>query len=123
MLSGKRKSPSAIFHKFRVDSSIHSRRHIFVESYEDIGYYGRNAGKINGLSPKFHLCFGKKNLDNVASLYWKSDIKEAIVLFIRDSDFDVFLGSAPRGKDFFLTCGYAVENYVCSEEALEAYLR
>lgn len=67
--------------------------------------------------------FWKKNLDEVAGLYWQSSINDALALFIRDSDFDSFLARAPKGRNFFLTCGYAVENYVCSEQAVDAYLR
>lgn len=123
VLAGKRKSPAAIFHKFRVDSTIHLRDHIFVEGYDDVTFYSRHTRRLDGLAPKFHICFGKKNLDDVAKMYWNSDIASALVLFIRDSDFDVFLGKAPSGRDFQLTAGYSVENYVCSPETIESYFR
>lgn len=123
VLNGKRRTAAAIFHKFRVDASIHTRRHVFVEGYEDIGFYSRHVEPVGASEVKFHLCFGKKNLDEVAVLYWQSAIKGALALFIRDSDFDVFLSRAPTGRDLFLTCGYAVENYVCSAQAVDAYLR
>lgn len=121
-LTGKRKSPTAIFHKFRVDSSIRSRWHVFVEGYEDVGFYSRHVPTTKGIEPKFHICLGKKVLDEVARLYWSSNISASLILFIRDSDFDGFLGIAPSGVDMFVTCGYAVENYVCSAEALKSYL-
>lgn len=122
-LAKKRKGPAAIFHKFRVDSSIKSRRHVFVEGYDDIGFYSRHIVNESDEGPIFHLCFGKKNLDEVAKLYWGSGIEDALALFIRDGDFDVFLGTVPVGKNLFVTCGYSVENYVCSTEALDFYLR
>jgi len=122
-LAGKRKSPVAIFHKFRTDSSIYSKRHVFVEGYEDITFYSRHVPRATEGPTKFHICFGKKNLDKVADLYWGSDIETALVSFIRDSDFDAFLGNAPAGRDLFLTCGYAVENYIFSRDAIREYLR
>lgn len=120
-INERRKSAAATFHKFRTDSSIHSRRHYFVEGYEDVKFYARHIPKTAKEAPRFHVCFGKKNLDEVAKLYWSSDITSSTILFIRDSDFDHFLGRAPSGRDLFLTCGYAVENYVCSAVALERY--
>jgi len=121
-LAARKSSPAAIFHKFRTDASIRERRHIFVEGYDDVIFYSRFFA-AGALAPRFHLCLGKKNLDDIAGLFWKSGIAGALVLFLRDSDFDVALGRAPEGQSFFLTCGYAVENYVCSVEAVESYLK
>lgn len=120
-LAGKRKSPSAIFHKFRTDASIRTRGHIFVEGFEDVSFYSKHISSINGQVPRFHICFGKKNLDKVADLYWLSKIERPLILFIRDSDFDEYLGKLPSGDGMFTTCGYSVENYVCTVETLRQF--
>jgi hypothetical protein len=122
-LNEKRQTPIAIFHKFRTDNLVGTLRHVFVEGYEDQRFYAHHLNYPGGDEVRYHVCFGKKNLDDVAVLYWASNIRDTLALFIRDSDFDVFLSRAPSGKSLFLTCGYAVENYVCSAQALEAYLR
>jgi hypothetical protein len=121
-ISGRRESAAATFHKFRVDPSIRKVRHIFVEGYEDLSFYARHVPNDENGAARFHVCFGKKNLDQVAELYWTAKFKNSKALFIRDSDFDRHLKKAPTGPGLFLTCGYAVENYVCSEEAIEKYL-
>lgn len=121
-LASRRQSAVAVFHKFRVDTSIHNRFHVFVEGYEDVSFYSRYAPRTNADEAKFHVCFGKKNIDKILCLYRKSGIDTDKAVFVRDSDFDSFLGNAPQGQNVFLTCGYSVENYVCSEEALSAYL-
>ena len=68
------------------------------------------------------ICFGKKNLDKVHDEYKKSPIERVKVLFIRDRDFDVFLDATPGGENVFFTCGYSVENYVCSLLSIRRFL-
>lgn len=121
-ISGKSKSPTAIFHRYRVDTSAYNRVHLFVEGYEDVGFYSYHVPQSGDMNAKFHVCFGKKNLDFIIKLYRNSRIEAPNTLFIRDSDFDKYLGTVTACRDLFLTCGYSVENYVCGPDVLQRFL-
>ncbi|MBY6042398.1 DUF4435 domain-containing protein [Phaeobacter italicus] len=121
LLQEKQKSPTAIYHKFRTSSLRSDCCYIFVEGYEDKEFYPQKFLDAGG---KAHttVCFGKKNLDKVFEEFKNSPVERVKVGFIRDSDFDFFLGKISEAEEFFITCGYAVENYVCSEESLSRYI-
>lgn len=42
--------------------------------------------------------------------------------FVRDRDFDVFMGMADDAEDIFLTCGYSIENYLIVEEDIRRFI-
>jgi hypothetical protein len=98
-----------------------------VEGYDDTVLYGRFLhdqmhGTTVRLSLRDYICFGKHNLDLVVEMYQNAGVKHRNVIFIRDSDFDRFLNKLPEAARLFYTCGYSVENYVCTEEALTRLL-
>jgi hypothetical protein len=116
------RSPSAIFHRYRVDPSISERPHIFVEGYDDLLFYGLIARHTLGDRAKFHLCYGKRNLDKIYALFKESEFDHVGTLFLRDSDFDLYLGKVAATRHLFLTAGYAVENYVCCPQAISSLI-
>lgn len=116
------RSPAAIFHRYRVDPTIEDRPHIFVEGYDDLLFYGNLVGRLLGEISKFHICFGKRNLDRIFVLFQETELRPDRTLFIRDSDFDYFLGNVAPADHLFLTAGYAVENYVCSAASVRSLI-
>ncbi|MFC0409701.1 DUF4435 domain-containing protein [Roseomonas elaeocarpi] len=122
----RRETPVAIFHKFRTGAKDLSAVHVFVEGYEDSIFYDRILSSVdnNGTSNwKFHICFGKFNMDEIIKLFYSSKFSSSNSLFIRDSDFDAFLRNLPAGDKVFITCGYSVENYVCDTDTIVKFMR
>jgi hypothetical protein len=125
-LDKRRESSTAVFHRFRTGVKDRTTLHLFVEGYEDITFYSRAIADMKGLfgvESVVHMCFGKKHMDEVLEMFEQSPFRKHNVLFIRDSDFDRFLGRLPESDHLFVTCGYSVENYVCTESALERFIR
>jgi hypothetical protein len=120
VLREKAKSPVATYHRFRTSVRDPSLLYLFVEGYDDVSFYGVVC-KILGVSPNFVVCFGKKNLDTVFSIYRSTPISDSAIAFIRDRDFDHFLGTVGDSERYFVTCGYAVENYVFTTSSLAAF--
>ena len=125
-ISRRRDGANAIFHKFRTSVRDDRHLHVFMEGYEDILYYERLLREIKGLfgvSWNTYNCLGKKNMDRVTQLLRESAYADHNVLFLRDSDFDKFLGVITPSEQLFLTCGYSVENYVCTEGSIAEFIR
>ncbi|MBC6980453.1 DUF4435 domain-containing protein [Caulobacter sp. 17J80-11] len=118
--------PVAIFHRFRLAAERHDCDvHVFLEGYDDVTFYGKTIDSAAAKMQKRwvdYICFGKRNLDEVERLYSASDLRNKKVLFIRDSDFDAFLGYAPIKDYVFLTDGYSVENYVCTVDTIKTFV-
>jgi hypothetical protein len=119
-LREKAKSPVATYHRFRTSVRDKSLLYLFVEGYEDVAFYAF-ACRLLGIRADFHVCFGKKNLDAVYTVFGASPIKDSSVGFIRDRDFDHFLGTVGDREMYFVTCGYAVENYVFTIESVSGF--
>lgn len=119
-ITRKKKSPAAIYHKFRTGNLSREYYYAFVEGYEDKEFFP-GAFRKEGMELKCTICYGKKNLDEILSLYKVNPVNRVRVLFIRDRDFDAHLGLAPEAQNLFLTCGYSVENYICAPEAIVQY--
>lgn len=122
----RRKSPVALFHRFRTSTNKSNTINLFVEGYHDNLYYTSVYSRSDVsefFQMKTYITLGKKNLDKVYDLYVRSDIKYRVVGFVRDSDFDFFLGNIKPTQSLFLTCGFSVENYVCSNRALTGFYR
>lgn len=122
-IDARRQTATAVFHRFRTAARLDGSLHLFVEGYDDWSFYGRLLGDLSASIPwRMHVCFGKKNMDRVVQLYRSSPFTKHNVLFIRDSDFDRFLGIVPIDDDVFVTCGYSVENYVCNSASLTSFI-
>lgn len=94
----------------------------FFEGY-DAPYYLPEIISITGLEAEQVICGNKKNVIAVHdSLLAKNVLKNAKTGFFVDKDFDDNT-SIPHRMDFFLTKGYSVENYYCSQAALENVLK
>lgn len=119
----KKKSlePKAIYHQFRTRNLNDTTIYVFIEGYDDKEFYPR-IFLGEGRKADFTICFGKKNLDKILQEFNATPVNRASVVFIRDSDFDVFLNKEPKANNLFLTCGYSVENYVCTVDAVERYI-
>src|SRR4051812_32722033 len=105
LISKKRESANAIFHKFRTAVRDDNELHIFMEGYEDILYYERLLSELKGLFGRdwnSYNCLGKRNMDHVAKLFMESAFTDSNVIFLRDSDFDRFLGVIAPTKTVFL---------------------
>lgn len=121
-LRARSKDPIAVYHRFRTRVLEEGVAYVFVEGYEDKEFYAK-AFHDQGRPAECLICFGKKNLDKILREFEKSPVVRVPVLFIRDSDFDKFLGCAPSAENLFLTCGYSVENYVCTTNPISRFLR
>lgn len=122
----RRSGANAIFHRFRTAIKPGDDLHIFVEGYDDVCLYDKLLSDLKGLFGVHwhtHICLGKKNMDRIVQLLNESAFKDRNVRFIRDSDFDRFLGNITSNDSLFLTCGYSVENYVCTSDVLQRFFR
>jgi|AntRauTorcE11898_2_1112593.scaffolds.fasta_scaffold05993_3 hypothetical protein len=119
-ITRKKKSPAAIYHKFRTGTLSKEYYYAFVEGYEDKEFFS-GAFRKEGMELKCTICYGKKNLDDILNRYKDSPVNRVRVLFIRDRDFDAHLGQAPEGQNLFLTCGYSVENYISTPATIFRY--
>jgi hypothetical protein len=126
MLNERRGGANAIFHKFRTSVKEGNELHLFVEGYDDTLFYERLLADLRGLFGQewnTYNCLGKGNMDRVHQLFRDSAFTQRNVLFLRDSDFDRFLGIRTPSEKMFLTCGYSVENYVCTRESITRFIR
>ena len=124
-LEARRRSANAAFHRFRTMPKAPENIYFFLEGYEDCAFYRAVASAVPTLRDhtiRDIICFGKKNMDRVIQMFYASSFTSLTVLFIRDSDFDRFLGIAPVGEHVLLTDGYSVENYVCGAEACKRFI-
>src|SRR3990167_94880 len=125
-LAEKRRSPVAVFHEFRLKSAVEKTLHVFVEGYADLCYYSRVIEehiKTSDWGWRSYVSFGKKNIDVISQYLADSGLSTDNVIMVRDSDVDLFLNNLPKHKFVFLTEGYSVENYVCSEAALSDFIQ
>lgn len=125
-INTRRGTANAIFHKFRTAIKPGRELHLFVEGYDDICLYDRLLSDLKGLfGSRWHtyICLGKNNMDRIVQLLRESAFSDRNVLFVRDSDFDRFLGTITADDNIFLTCGYSVENYVCTEYTISRFMR
>jgi len=125
-IEARSRTAVAIFHKFRTGTKTWDLLNVFVEGYDDVSFYDHALTiltKQDAPTWSFHISYGKGNLDRILDLLLASDYKDKKVVFIRDSDFDLFLSKTSTTDRRFLTCGYSVENYVCTEKAVERFIR
>lgn len=115
------KSPLSVYHKFRTLTRSDDTLYLFVEGYDDKSYYSALC-EAKGLKARVFITFGKNNLDTIYFEHSASSKKSKNVKFIRDRDFDQFLGKVKSSEDFFVTCAYSVENYVFTEAAIAKLL-
>lgn len=94
----------------------------FFEGY-DAPYYLPEITSITGLETEQVICGNKKNVIAVhESLLAKDVLKDAKTGFFIDKDFDDN-SNLPHRLDFFITKGYSIENYYCSQAAFENVLK
>ncbi len=120
-LSERSKSAIAVFHRFRIEVRVKPSANVFVEGFDDLSFY-RYFLRLNG-DVRMRVTFGKRNMDRIIEWFYAEGFSDTNTLFIRDSDFDRYLGFLPTGDHVFVTCGYSVENYVCSAESLVQYIK
>ncbi|MBZ4690275.1 MAG: hypothetical protein JG765_1526 [Cereibacter sp.] len=122
VLQARSKSPLAVYQKFRVLVRSGGVLYLFVEGYDDKLFYSAICG-WRGVEVQIFVTYGKKNLDKIYEIHEKAgEVPSSGPRFIRDRDFDEFLGLASSKDNLFLTCGYSVENYVCSEASFRKAL-
>lgn len=125
-IDARKSGPVATFHKFRTGLRSSADLHLFVEGYDDICFYESVLSEINTETKgrwRIYAALGKKNMAVIVDLFYRSTLHGHNVLFLRDSDFDRFLGQIENTRHVFLTCGYAIENYVCTAESITSYIR
>lgn len=120
-LKSRARDPRAIYHKFRTSNLLDENHYYFVEGYEDKEYLSFVCQSLEQKSIST-ICFGKKNLDKVYDEFLKSPVTRVPVKFVRDRDFDRFLNRTISENHLFLTCGYSIENYICSNKSLKRFI-
>ena len=121
----KRKTTAvAIFHRFRLEVATGLDKVLFVEGFDDKIFYSFFLPLGNATADHIRLSFGKGNMDRIVSMYYANNMQDRCrAIFIRDSDFDDFLGTLPTGPAFEFTAGYSVENYVFTEASLKRFVK
>ena len=122
-LEERKRSAIAVFHRFRLERDTHRQLNLFVEGFADSTYYQHVLDKLDINDRRVRITYGKRNMDRIIEWFYAEGYEDTRSIFLRDSDFDAFLASAPVGDHVFLTCGYSVENYVCSSPSLEKFYR
>jgi hypothetical protein len=121
ILETRKRSAVAVFHRFRLEVRTRVPQNIFIEGFDDVLFYSKLTRTGELRNALLRLTYGKRNMDRIIEWFYAEGFADTDTLFIRDSDFDRFLGCLPTGDHVFSTCGYAVENYVCAREALRRY--
>lgn len=121
ILEKRKRSAVAVFHRFRLAVAKGNVRTVFVEGFADKFYYTRFLPDGRFEAADVRITFGKRNMDRIIQWFYAEDYGSETAIFIRDSDFDRWLGSVPTGDHVFITCGYSVENYICSAESLRRF--
>jgi hypothetical protein len=121
ILEIRKRSAVAVFHRFRLEVRTRTPKNIFVEGFDDLMYYSRVRENGGYSDARIRLTYGKRNMDRIIQWFYAEDYVDTDTLFIRDSDFDRFLAMLPQGDKVFVTCCYAVENYVCNRQSLLKY--
>lgn len=119
-LANRRKSAVAVFHQFRIEARGRPIKNVFVEGFDDLAFYSFFMGSEG---KRFRMTFGKRNMDRIIQWFYAEGFNDTDTIFVRDSDFDKFIGDLPVGDHVFTTCGYSVENYICAPNALKRYLK
>lgn len=107
------------------DKIRQKKPHAFIAFFEgyDAPYYIPVIASVSGLEAEQVICGNKRNVIAVhESLLAKDVLRNAKTGFFIDRDFDDN-SSIPHRLDFFLTKGYSVENYYCSQTSFENILK
>lgn len=113
LLDTRKRTAVAVFHRFWMEVGQGLQRALFVEGYEDKVFYSTflPVGELS--SEMIRLSYGKKNLDKIVEQFYAQGLDERCdVYFIRDADFDEFLGNLPSGDRVRILDRYSVENFV-----------
>ena len=116
---------NAILHEFRVlwrpDSG---ELHVFLEGDDDcIFYLPEVRRRVPGGDVQVYVCDGKPKLREVRELVAKIPDAYGSCVFFFDRDYDDCLGrQVPEDDRTYLTDGYSIENYVCTDTALQILL-
>lgn len=120
-LETRKRSAIAVFHRFRIEVRTKSEKFTFVEGFDDLAFYRTIAVGTSRENSNFRITFGKRNMDRIVEWFYSEGYSDTDTIFIRDSDYDKYLGRLPLGDHVFTTCGYSVENYVCAPNVLRRF--
>lgn len=119
-LRGRRKTPAAVWHKLRTSIST-DKFDFFVafEGEEDEEFYSKH------LSARFPdkrfrplICDGKGGVLGLHSEVLNAWGSAKNVFFFIDADHDRLIGIDEDLENTFVTCGYAVENYIYDDNVV-----
>lgn len=113
LLDKRKRTAVAIFHRFRLEVLGGLSQALFIEGFEDKAFYSRYLPQGDFEVDCVQITFGKRNMDRIISLYYAGGLDARCdARFIRDSDFDEYLGTLPAGDRVIILDRYSVENFI-----------
>lgn len=113
ILDRRKNSATALFHRFRLEVASGLQFALFVEGFEDKAFYSRFLPIGNFGRDSIRLAHGKRNMDELAAMYMAERLFDRCdAKFVRDADFDDYLGTLPRLDKILCIDRYSVENFI-----------
>ncbi|WP_305095681.1 hypothetical protein [Croceibacterium aestuarii] len=123
LLDKRKRTAIAIFHRFRLEVAAGLDHVLFVEGFEDLAFYSRFLPLGSFRPEAVRMTFGKRNMDRIVGLYYAEGLDSRCeARFIRDADFDEFLGNLPAGERVVILDRYSVENFIFTPSNFEMLL-
>lgn len=124
-LRQKRKTDSALFHRYRIGARHDtSSWHLFFEGHDDVVFYVEHIKRLLPQNNRIYIyiCDGKKGVLDLESKITARDAVHRAMFFI-DKDHDDFFTSGKLGPLVYRTHSYSIENQVCQEDAFRVIWR
>lgn len=111
-----------VYFNSRLNHSDLTVPYVFIEGYDQDYYRSRVDFASRSAAPTVYVkCGGKKNVIEMwRKLNGNHTYSTFRKLYFVDKDYDDNSGIS---SDIFVTCGYSVENYYCSESFIRKFLR